>query len=362
MIAPEVYLLHAYSSRNSGDGLLVKLSLKAIRAAGVRGTISVVCLDRDSFVGYLDDADLRLMTLGEFLSGRVTGIHSRRPAVFFGVGGGYLRSSSHAEGLKALLAHGTQILCSKLGGPRRLIYLPQSVGPFNVGAGGMLGGIVRRHVDTIFLRDDKSIEELNHRRGIRTGDLVVLEIAKKMSRRFVGNVRGLPRIVFVFRDLSSKAYNAAYIANIGQLMALIPDAIFAIQSSGRGNSDDVFYERTLGVKQYVLLKDVLAEGNAVVVSVRLHGSLESILAGVPSMHLAYERKGRAAFADLGLELYAFHASDFDPHAVAWAARSLAADPDTYWSNMTRNAPDRYEQFIEAIRNDLREFAHPDHGW
>ena len=45
MNAPDYYLLHAYSSHNSGDGLLVKLSLKAIRAAGVTRTITVVCLD-----------------------------------------------------------------------------------------------------------------------------------------------------------------------------------------------------------------------------------------------------------------------------------------------------------------------------
>ena len=137
----------------------------------------------------------------------------------------------------------------------------------------------------------------------------------------------------VFRDLQNKPYRNAYLERVRALMTLLPDAKLAIQARGRGNSDDVFYREHLGVDNAAMLKDVLAERSAIVVSVRLHGSLESVLAGVPSVHIAYERKGHAAFGDLGLDDFVFHASDFDPIAVANAVRLL--DEEQYWLRVER---------------------------
>ena len=362
MNAPDYYLLHAYSSNNSGDGLLVKLSLKAIRAAGVTRTITVVCLDKASFAGYLDDPNIKLISLGEFLWCRIGNAFSRRRVVYFGVGGGYLRASSKSEGWKSFVAHGSQIFMSSIGGRSHRIYFPQSVGPFDTRPGKMLASLVRRHVERIFLRDDKSVLELAHPGATRTGDLVVLEIAREaMAGALRRPAAVAPQVYLVFRDLQEKPYRTAYLQRIRALMALLPDAKLAVQARGRGNSDDVFYREHLGVNNAVLLKDVLAEGNAIVVSVRLHGSLESILAGVPSVHLAYERKGRAAFADLGLDDFAFHASDFDPQAVADAVRSIALDEEQYWSRVERSAQHSHQFFVEAIKHELRAFDHADHG-
>ena len=163
MNAPDYYLLHAYSSHNSGDGLLVKLSLKAIRAAGVTRTITVVCLDKASFAGYLDDPNIKLISLGEFLWCRIGNAFSRRRVVYFGVGGGYLRASSKSEGWKSFVAHGSQIFMSSIGGRSHRIYFPQSVGPFDTRPGKMLASLVRSHVERIFLRDDKSVLELDRK-------------------------------------------------------------------------------------------------------------------------------------------------------------------------------------------------------
>ncbi len=362
MNAPDYYLLHAYSSHNSGDGLLVKLSLKAIRAAGVTRTITVVCLDQASFAGYLDDPNIKLISLGEFLRSRIRNVFSRGRVVYFGVGGGYLRASSKSEGWKSLIAHGSQIFMSLLGGPSRRIYFPQSVGPFDTRPGKILASLVRSHVERIFLRDDKSVLELAHPGATRTGDLVVLEIARDA---LAGTLRRpaavAPQVYLVFRDLQGKPYRDAYLERIRALMTLLPDARLAVQARGRGNSDDVFYREHLGVSNAVLLKDVLAEGNATIVSVRLHGSLESILAGVPSVHLAYERKGRAAFADLGLDDFAFHASDFDPQAVADAVRTIVLDEEHYWMRVERSALHNHQLFVEGIQHELQAFDHADHG-
>jgi polysaccharide pyruvyl transferase WcaK-like protein len=79
------------------------------------------------------------------------------------------------------------------------------------------------------------------------------------------------------------------------------------------------------------------------------------------VHLAYERKGRAAFSDLGLDEFAFHASDFDPQAVADAVRSIMLDEEQYWMRVERSAQHSHQLFVEAIKHELQAFDHADHG-
>lgn len=358
MKTPEVYLLHAYSSHNSGDGLLVKLSLRAIREAGFRQRVVVVCLDPASFDGYLDDPELELISLWRFVARTLAHAWLRRSPVFFGVGGGYLRAGTWREGCKTLVAHGLQIVCASLWRPRARIYFPQSVGPFSTAPGHVLKWLVRRHVDMIFLRDDKSVLELNHRHAVRIGDLVVLEISKRPHEPNLAAsdcaVEGSPRkVYFVFRDLSGKSYSDAYIAKLRRLVKLTPDSSLALQSAGRGNSDDVFYQRVFGVESAPVLRDVIQSEQAVVVSVRLHGSLESVLGGLPSIHIAYERKGQAAYGDLGLKEYAFHAESFDPDAVAASIETLRRDPAPFWQQLARRSINRHAELVELIRAESK---------
>ncbi|MDQ7982199.1 polysaccharide pyruvyl transferase family protein [Paraburkholderia sp. SARCC-3016] len=361
MRAHDVFLLHAYSPRNSGDGLLVKLSLEAIRAAGIHRRVTVVCLDKAAFANYLDDPDVELISLAEFVLRTAVRVVSRRPAIFFGVGGGYLRSGNRAEGWKALIAHGTQILCAAISAGSRTIYLPQSVGPFNGLPGFLLKRLIRRCVGTIFLRDDKSNQELRHWRGIRIGDLVVLEIARRVQLTVVQPAIDRQKVYFVFRDLSGKPYSDAYLRNVKRLAQLIPDAEFVLQSSGRGNSDDEFYRRVFGIECRTSLREALQQRDAIVVSVRLHGSLESVLAGVPSIHLSYERKGVAAYRDLGLDEYVFHASDFDPAAIATLVEQLRTVPHLFWHRLNTASANRYDELLEYIRNETRHFDHAADG-
>ncbi|TDN70722.1 glycosyltransferase [Paraburkholderia sp. BL10I2N1] len=357
MKRPDVYLLHAYSSRNSGDGLLVKLSLRAIREAGFRQPITVVCLDPASFAGYLDDPQLELISLRRFVARTLAHAWRRRGPVFFGVGGGYLRAGTWKEGCKTLVAHGLQIVCASLWGPRARIYLPQSVGPFSTAPGRVLKWLVRRRVDTIFLRDDKSVRELDHRHAVRIGDLVVLEISKRPHAPQLAASDSLAhvarrKVYFVFRDLSGKPYADAYIAKLRRLVELTPDASLALQSAGRGNSDDVFYRRVFGVESAPALRDVIRSEDAIVLSVRLHGSLESVLGGLPSIHIAYERKGQAAYGDLGLSEYAFHAESFDPEAVAASIEKLRHDPAPFWQKLASLSVNRYTQLLKLIGDEI----------
>ena len=57
-----------------------------------------------------------------------------------------------------------------------------------------------------------------------------------------------------------------FLERVRALMALLPDARLAVQARGRGNSDDVFYREHLGVGDAAMLKEVLAERSAIVVS------------------------------------------------------------------------------------------------
>ncbi|NIF53331.1 glycosyltransferase [Burkholderia sp. Ax-1724] len=357
MRTPDVFLLHAYSSRNSGDGLLVKLSLQAIRDAGFAQRVTVVCLDPASFVGYLDDQHIELISLWQFVARTFTQAWFRRAPVCFGVGGGYLRAGTWKEGCKTLVAHGLQIVCASLWKPRARIYLPQSVGPFSGLPGNVLKWLVRRHIDTIFLRDDKSVRELTHRHAVRIGDLVVLEISKQppVPRRATvtsstSSIFSTRRdVYFVFRDLGDKPYADAYVAKLRRLVQLTPDARLALQSSGRGNSDDMFYRRVFGIESAPALRDVIRQEDAIVVSVRLHGSLESVLGGLPSIHIAYERKGQAAYSDLGLSSYAYHAESFDPDTVTAAIEKLRRDPAPFWQQLADASTNRYREMIERIK-------------
>jgi polysaccharide pyruvyl transferase WcaK-like protein len=87
------------------------------------------------------------------------------------------------------------------------------------------------------------------------------------------------------------------------------------------------------------LLDLLENGlPGVVVSTRLHGAVQSLLAGVPAVHLGYERKSWSAYEDLGLSDYVHNARSFDPAAVAAQALALVPDPSAFWQRIEERRP------------------------
>ena len=89
-----------------------------------------------------------------------------------------------------------------------------------------------------------------------------------------------------------------------------------------------------------------------VVSVRLHGALQAVLAGVPAVHLGYERKSWGAYEDLGLGEYVHDARRFDPASVAAQVRALQADPTPFWSAVAARRPDLVA-LSDRLTEDLR---------
>lgn len=72
------------------------------------------------------------------------------------------------------------------------------------------------------------------------------------------------------------------------------------------------------------MKDVLndPQNRGVVISVRLHGSLQSMISGCPSIHLSYERKGFGAFSDLGVSEYCHGFKSFNPKLIEKQVNAL----------------------------------------
>ncbi|RQQ47554.1 polysaccharide pyruvyl transferase family protein [Burkholderia stagnalis] len=340
-----VVLLHAYSRRNSGDGLLVDLSIELLREAfGADTRTTIVAADPDSFADAgctLGAPVLAQRGIASRIAAAARGwLTARTPAalapvladadLIVGVGGGYLRARTIAQALRLEVGHLLQLRAARASG-KPAVYLPQSIGPARIGLpiasrawrarlAALLGWCT-----TVFVRDERSLAMLSgNANTLRAPDLAVLAFATRHPRPAVAPRVNAPvrHVALVLRAAPSwsRAQCTRYRRAIDRLVARIEARsriTFALQSTGRGNDDTAFYRR-LGIAHPLpSLRRVLAEDPPdFVVSVRLHGALESILAGVPAFHLSYERKGFGAYADLGLNDWVVNAADFDADAVA----------------------------------------------
>jgi polysaccharide pyruvyl transferase WcaK-like protein len=348
-----VVLLHAYSRVNRGDGLLVDLSVDVLADAGIKAEhVTVVALDHGSFAGSefgvapagLPEVTGRLGLIGGALIGRKKLRRLIRDSeLVIGVGGGYLRSGTQKEALGTLLAHLPQLTTAvREKRPSQIVYLPQSVGPLKGPVGSLIAKNLKR--SQLFLRDDRSMIEVPT--ATRMPDLAVLAIAERGPTLGVGS-----RVVIVPRSVRSDRYIAA----LHRLRELLPEAVWAIQSAGRGNDDATFMDGLFGRQERPRVQDVLEEAGAVV-SVRLHGALEAVLQGVPAIHLSYERKGFGAYGDLGLTDWLHQAKAFDPVLVAAQARALLSNSEHYWEEFVKSIPAlrrRRLQMVETVAKSLR---------
>lgn len=345
-------LLHAYSAKNKGDGLLVYETVDTLKKNfGEDVQIDVICMNastfkpihnvnyhqfsmvRNGYIGYFTTFLLALASLVNPMCLLPKNCRNTEYALVLGVGGGYVRITSPIQCIKFFLAHYQQMrLLKYIDAP--VFYLSQSVGPLN----GFLGSLVKdklRKLNAIFLRDDRSMAELNSENSIRVPDLAVIKIA---------SVDIIPKhgrkICFVFRDLNKKnpGYEK-YIKNIRDLVSKYPNGVLALQSEGAGNDDSKFYQSifpthsVLDINELYQSKDI-----SVVVSVRLHGALQSIIEGYPTIHLSYERKGYGAFSDLDIDSFVHNAFDFDLAAVCEQIDHLAEDSSSYWLALEASKP------------------------
>jgi hypothetical protein len=187
-------------------------------------------------------------------------------------------------------------------------------------------------VDLVCARDDLTVAELGLDNVIRVPDLAVQELAMSYGDNLRSN--HYEKIYLIARSVNVPGQDE-YISRLIKLKELIPNIEPLVQSEGRGNNDVAFYNKLGWTGEIRRVKDVLAqsENKGVVISVRLHGSLQSMISGCPSIHLSYERKGFGAFSDLGISEYCHGFKSFDPEAVAGQANELCKDSSEYWNRI-----------------------------
>ncbi|MGG7508903.1 polysaccharide pyruvyl transferase family protein [Plantibacter sp. YIM 135249] len=357
-----VVILHAYSPRNSGDGLLVELARSIVAEAFGEADVVVIASDAEAFasdevIQWTSPISLGGSELGRRLSMLLTGLtgpsRETRDAVakadvIIAVGGGYLRGGHFAESVKSWGAHYGQVKLAARHGDRS-VYLPQSIGPFR----GLYLSMMRRQlgsVSAVFVRDDRSVRELAGVAGVRRApDMAVLELGGAFAEP--GELVAAARPIVIARDLNRPRH---YYELLDQ-MAASGEYDWAVQSRGGGNNDTPLTTRLAGFDAPDL-RDVLAENAPrVVISTRLHGALSSLIAGYPTIHLSYERKGWGAFEDLGLEDYVLSARDATlPEIEALRAR-IEGDPASYWSairDRSGHIADGHASIIDSLRSAL----------
>lgn len=378
-----VLVLHAYSSRNRGDGLLVDETIELIREAyGPQAEIRVLAMDADSFSDRRGYEVIQLPITSPGAASKIRALwqiifspgtlgfghrelehwidESPSQSVIVAVGGGYMRSTNLVQSIKFFLAHGLQL---RFAGRRhcRSVYLSQSVGPFRCAVGRWLQKAAPQ-VTTLVARDDRSVQELGRPASVvRLPDLAVLRISQSLVSAVPRSVSQaqIRRFVLVLRDLEGdvarreKYYKLCrgLIAKLGQ-----DRVVLAIQSVGRGNDDAAFYQR-MNFGPQVLPIDAALETykDAVVVSVRLHGALQSIISGFPTVHLSYERKGFGAYEDLGIKGLVHNAFDFDVEVVAQQAEELSAHPHFFWERISEKQEllqSAHGRLVGVMRGDL----------
>ncbi|VWC33695.1 polysaccharide pyruvyl transferase family protein [Burkholderia lata] len=337
-----VALLHAYSARNSGDGLLVDLSVGLLREAfGDAVRVSIVAADPASFPVYDDVCAAPVLAargtdrlvgaataaLPVRMNGRLKALRGLLDEVdlIVGVGGGYLRARTAIEALKLEAGHLLQMRAALASG-KPAVYLPQSIGPVlsSRAVGTHLQSLLGAF-DSVLVRDDRSAAFLAANPNTRRApDLAVLDFGHRSEtilRHAAPTSDTARHVAFVLRRAPawSAERRARYDASIARMVEQVRATCrvsFAVQSTGRGNDDPAYY-RGLGIQEPLTPLKTLLETDRpdVTVSVRLHGALESILHGVPAFHVSYERKGFGAYADMKLGDWVVNGADFDPARV-----------------------------------------------
>lgn len=363
----KILVIHAYSRKNSGDGLLVDATTQIIHDAFEETSdIHYLCMDADSFSDLSNNIQLSSTSpnIVQKISGSFKSIIQyliHKPLIFpipvhdidliVAVGGGYMRSISALQSLKAMIAHGAQLRCA-VSSNRPTVYLSQSAGPFHCVSGRIMRSDLQK-ISLLCLRDDRSMEQVGGSNCVRMPDLAVFAIARSIGTRTAQLCTD--NVMFIGRKLngSSRRQNI-YEMKLKSCFDQIDNAYLAVQSKGRGNDDPAFYRDVFGEIHAPDVRHVLESEKkpAACVSVRLHGALESILQGIPTVHLSYERKGFGAYQDLGISEFVHNVYDFDVETVVRQISQLRAEPELFWLKIQNSAEvleAKYSELISRIR-------------
>lgn len=334
-MSARILILHGYSAENAGDGLLVRETLELVReAAGDDAAITLLASRPETF------NDLNVTAFPTVPGARGWDPRTRRVLrriddydLVVAVGGGYLRAGTVTETLKTALVHGPQLLAAaRTSAPS--IYLPQSVGPARWGTARMFRRLLNR-VDLVMARDDRTIQEVGGATTERWPDLATAGVVNGRQPGTAVDPVPVVSIRSVHGHINPDIYTVA---------SQISPYDGYIQSTVGGN-DDRPAAATLDPRITVERSELMTPGGRprVVVAVRLHAALMALAAGHYVVHLAYERKGFGAFADLGLDEWVHRVNHFDAETVQKQVQVLLNDAD---------ARNRYDECIARARENI----------
>lgn len=326
----KVVILNCYSSNNSGDGLLVDLAVQSLKEKYGNISVTLVASDPVSFSGKYN------ATHNEFFNapGAITFFNILVKLILFiftgnykaseynklkdadliySVGGGYLRFGSIKETIKTSVIHLSQMAWVKSNMKVKHCLMPQSIGPFRWMPVNLLKKFIS-HCEMIQLRDDRSFSDLSSV-GLsvcRSEDLAVGQLKNGLMNESYSHINNSSVCIVVLRDIRrGKQETQEFINKVRSAISQFDEVVFAVQSKVNGNDDSFFYKKH-GIHNSVKLGDALKlYPEAVVLSVRLHGALESMIKKHKTMHLSYERKGFGAFEDLGLREFVMNVYSID---------------------------------------------------
>lgn len=332
-----ILIAGAYSPGNIGDGLLAELSVQLSYEA-TQSKIFLSALDPRGFRSDLLNCPWKYpgLQLENIFSSlnifRLFRVFRKNDLAVLAIGGEYLIFTDFKSTCKSVVANGLALLIALLT-ERPVGFLPQGI---------VISRNMRRFVlpflskaKWILLRDEKSVQELDELKNIhKSCDLAILKIDKKVTISSNKTVIGS-----ILHEVSTEPkflQSALQIANTS-------DMEFFVQSNyGRNNTDEVFLEKKLKVQNYqsasILYKKPHNIG--VMISTRLHGAIGALRIGIPSIHIAYSRKGKAVFDDLGISNYCVDFDQLEPTALLALAHELNTSDVSrkdYWERIAKTA-------------------------
>jgi polysaccharide pyruvyl transferase WcaK-like protein len=315
----KVAILHGYSADNIGDGFLVAETCAMLREAfGEAVEMTLFAHKPESFEGW----GLRLVSTApsRVLLPRVNTLRELGKLgeydLIVGVGGGYLRMGRPSAAAKCALVHVPQLIAAGRVG-ERVVYLPQSAGPFRMGTLAPMRRLLSK-VGLFMARDDRTISELGLPNVHRYPDIALLRNAS-LNRHPIDPARPIV--------LTVRGFDGTVPRDVRALAERLRPFDGFVQST-TGRNDDTAAMGSLRPLRNLDRSEIHGSDGPrrVVVAVRLHAALLAMGAGHYVVHLSYERKGFGAFSDLGLGEYVHNVFRFDPQVVAEQAQRLLEDP------------------------------------
>jgi polysaccharide pyruvyl transferase WcaK-like protein len=343
----------AYSPKNIGDGLLAEISVQLAYEA-TQSAVYLSALDPKGFRNELIDnperypglkAENIFSSLNLF---RLVRILFRQDFVVLAVGGEYLNFTGVKSSIKSLVANGLALLVASflripIGFLPQGIIVSKKMRPF------VLPLLAR--AKWILLRDDKSMLELEGLNNIsKSFDLAILDIEIEDTEVFHPKIIGS-----ILHNISN---SEDYIESVRSI-AKFPKMKFFVQSDiGGSNMDSEFLVKRLKVKVFQSASHLYKSNSdvGVLISTRLHGAVGAIRSGIPSLHIAYSRKGKAVFGDLGIPDFCVNYEDLESDDLINMANELNTSKEArqkYWEKVNSSSRKRtYERkrILSLIRS------------